>query len=356
MDITTTLPINPTTIATDTASTSTSNNATTATSSTNGKFPSVEGRDPAYFSYYAMLQHQQNMLQDTVRTSTYRSAILINGPACFQNKLILDVGAGSGILSYFAVQAGASKVYAIEASQMAEKMKKIIDVANSSDLNSLGKNSFLKNKVEVIQAKIEDSNLQIPQVDTIISEPIGVLLIHERMLESYLYARDHYLKPGGSLFPSSGTIHLAPFTDAALWSETMGKARFWEQQSFYGVDLSSLYSDAKDEMFVTLEELQDLTIPFYWQASYTGIIHGIAGWFDLYFTPPPFVIPQSGQIFMSTSPTSERTHWQQVRFLLKEPLAVNAGQTIQGWMRCVVNDMRSYTIEIEILAGDGGTG
>ncbi|CAJ0833293.1 2113_t:CDS:2 [Entrophospora sp. SA101] len=353
MDITTTLPINPTTIATDTASTSTSNNATTATSSTNGKFPSVEGRDPAYFSYYAMLQHQQNMLQDTVRTSTYRSAILINGPACFQNKLILDVGAGSGILSYFAVQAGASKVYAIEASQMAEKMKKIIDVANSSDLNSLGKNSFLKNKVEVIQAKIEDSNLQIPQVDTIISEPIGVLLIHERMLESYLYARDHYLKPGGSLFPSSGTIHLAPFTDAALWSETMGKARFWEQQSFYGVDLSSLYSDAKDEMFVTLEELQDLTIPFYWQASYTGIIHGIAGWFDLYFTPPPFVIPQSGQIFMSTSPTSERTHWQQVRFLLKEPLAVNAGQTIQGWMRCVVNDMRSYTIEIEILAGDG---
>ncbi|CAJ0638057.1 1567_t:CDS:2 [Entrophospora sp. SA101] len=342
MDITTTLPINPTTIATDTASTSTSNNATTATSSTNGKFPSVEGRDPAYFSYYAMLQHQQNMLQDTVRTSTYRSAILINGPACFQNKLILDVGAGSGILSYFAVQAGASKVYAIEASQMAEKMKKIIDVANSSDLNSLGKNSFLKNKVEVIQ------------VDTIISEPIGVLLIHERMLESYLYARDHYLKPGGSLFPSSGTIHLAPFTDAALWSETMGKARFWEQQSFYGVDLSSLYSDAKDEMFVTLEELQDLTIPFYWQASYTGIIHGIAGWFDLYFTPPPFVIPQSGQIFMSTSPTSERTHWQQVRFLLKEPLAVNAGQTIQGWMRCVVNDMRSYTIEIEILAGDGG--
>jgi len=24
----------------------------------NGKVPSTEGRDPAYFSYYAMLQHQ----------------------------------------------------------------------------------------------------------------------------------------------------------------------------------------------------------------------------------------------------------------------------------------------------------
>ena len=44
-------------------------------------------------------------------------------------------------------------------------------------------------------------------------------------------------------------IHLAPFTDAALWTDTMGKARFWEQNSFYGVDLSALYNDAKDEMF-----------------------------------------------------------------------------------------------------------
>ena len=28
------------------------------------------------------------------------------------------------------------------------------------------------------------------------SEPMGTLLVNERMLETYLYARDHYLKPG----------------------------------------------------------------------------------------------------------------------------------------------------------------
>ena len=35
------------------------------------------------------------MLQDTVRTSTYRSAILLN-TECFENKLVMDVGAGKG--------------------------------------------------------------------------------------------------------------------------------------------------------------------------------------------------------------------------------------------------------------------
>jgi type I protein arginine methyltransferase len=58
------------------------------------------------------------MLMDDVRTSHYRNAI-INNKQDFQDKIVMDVGAGSGILSLFAAQAGARKVYAIEASNMA---------------------------------------------------------------------------------------------------------------------------------------------------------------------------------------------------------------------------------------------
>lgn len=50
-----------------------------------------------------MLMHQQNMLQDYVRTGTYYAAIVENA-ADFQGKLVMDVGAGSGILSLFAAQ------------------------------------------------------------------------------------------------------------------------------------------------------------------------------------------------------------------------------------------------------------
>lgn len=58
------------------------------------------------------------MMQDYIRTATYQKAILSNIKD-FQDKIILDVGAGSGILSFFAIQAGAKKVYAVEASSMA---------------------------------------------------------------------------------------------------------------------------------------------------------------------------------------------------------------------------------------------
>lgn len=54
----------------------------------------------------------QEMLKDTVRTLSYRNAIFSNAEA-FKDKVVLDVGAGTGILSMFAVKAGAKKVYAV---------------------------------------------------------------------------------------------------------------------------------------------------------------------------------------------------------------------------------------------------
>lgn len=48
-----------------------------------------------YFQFYGYLSQQQNMMQDFVRTSTYQRAIYGNSQD-FLNKIVLDVGAGSG--------------------------------------------------------------------------------------------------------------------------------------------------------------------------------------------------------------------------------------------------------------------
>lgn len=54
----------------------------------------------------------QEMLKDTVRTKTYQSVIYQN-KFLFKDKIVLDVGAGTGILSLFCAKAGAKHVYAV---------------------------------------------------------------------------------------------------------------------------------------------------------------------------------------------------------------------------------------------------
>ena len=59
-------------------------------------------------------------------------------------KTVLDVGTGSGILAIWSAQAGARKVYAVEATKMSEHARTLVK-ANS-----------LENVVEVIEGSMED--------------------------------------------------------------------------------------------------------------------------------------------------------------------------------------------------------
>jgi len=321
--------------------------------------------EESYFAYYAQFAHQSNMLADAVRTSTYHAAITGNSHM-FKDKIVMDLGAGSGILSYFAVQAGAKRVYAVEASRMARNISKVV------------KNSpAYTDKIVVVNKKIEEAE-ELEKVDVIVSEPMGVLLVHERMIESFILSRDKYLKPGGVLFPNSGLIYLAPVSDALLWTQTQAKARFWNNKDFFGVDFSVLENDARDEYFampvvggfdpktmmadsnthfidfqtITMDRLKEFSMPIKWKMNFTGLIHCIGGWFDVSFVPPN---PEASNTFqLSTHPGLDRTHWHQIRFLLREPLAVNYGQTVTGRVSFKVNNARSYDLACE-LALDGVT-
>ena len=162
--------------------------------------------------YYAQLPNQQNMLEDSVRTGKYGQSITLN-ESDFVDKVVMDFGAGSGILSFFAARAGARKVYAIEATPMAENARTLVEANGLSD------------RIEVVQEKLED--LELPEkVDVIVSEPMGILLVHERMMEVYAQARKRWLKPGGKMFPSRGRIFFAPFTDNGLFSNCVNDTRF----------------------------------------------------------------------------------------------------------------------------------
>lgn len=50
--------------------------------------------------------------------------------ALFQDAVVLDVGCGTGILSLFAARAGAKRVIAVDASDIALKARKIVEASD----------------------------------------------------------------------------------------------------------------------------------------------------------------------------------------------------------------------------------
>jgi protein arginine N-methyltransferase 1 len=162
------------------------------------------------------------MLKDVVRTRAYQRAIEEN-PNDFKDKIVLDIGCGTGILSMFAARAGAKHVYAIENAEIALFAREII------------KRNGFEDKITVIKGKMEEITMPVPKVDIIISEWMGYFLLYESMLDSVLWARDKYLVKGGKMLPDKIHMYLAAVEDGEFKQR---KRSFWDD--VYGVDMSCL--------------------------------------------------------------------------------------------------------------------
>lgn len=52
-----------------------------------------------------------------------------------------------------------------------------------------------------------------------------------------------------ALLQALGRIHVAAFSDSLLHNELVSKALFWQQNSFYGIDMTPLHQPALDGYF-----------------------------------------------------------------------------------------------------------
>ena len=88
----------------------------------------------------------------------------------------------------------------------------------AENAKTLVKHNKLDDIIEVIHSTVEDLDAaRIGQVDILISEPLGTILVNERMIETYIIARDRFLKPSGKMFPCSAHLCIAPFYDEELY-------------------------------------------------------------------------------------------------------------------------------------------
>ena len=88
-----------------------------------------------YFDSYAHFGIHEEMLKDEVRTLTYRNALCHN-KHLVKDKVVLDIGCGTGIFCMFAVKAGVKKVIGIDCSNIIDYAKEIIKLNNGSLLCS----------------------------------------------------------------------------------------------------------------------------------------------------------------------------------------------------------------------------
>jgi protein arginine N-methyltransferase 6 len=303
------------------------------------KFISPEEDEKDYFQAYAHIGIHEEMLKDFVRTNAYKEAIFRNSDL-IQNKVVLDIGCGTAILSIFCAQAGAKKVYAIDASDIADTAIKIVAANNLSD------------KIEVHKGKLEE--IELPEkVDIIVSEWMGYFLIYEAMLKTVLYGRDKWLKPDGILLPSEARMYIALYCDEEYYES---KINFWK--NVYGVNMSPMIPLAKQFAFspptavdtiqgealisegveikrfdcktVKIKELEILRTPFKFTVSRTCDWQGFVGWFDVLF--PGRGTDPNTPVCLTTAPGAPYTHWHQTLFVFEDPIPVREGDILAGFV------------------------
>ena len=270
------------------------------------------------------LEHHRIMLADAVRNDAFQRAIqstVRNGDK------VIDVGAGSGILSFFAAQAGAGKVLALESAPVAEDARRLAELNNVEGI------------IEFVEGDAGDFSTKGP-ADVVMCEWLGVFLIAEwTIFEAFAKVRDLCLRSGGSVIPRQARLLLGPVSDEQLYFDRgLG---FWEKPC-NGFDVSpgraqqlentfTYLIDADPDSFIcepweilSLDCLTDNSDAMLFdshseiQCPRSTTCHGYVGFFEA---------DLAAEVKLDTSPFGPRTHWRQAYFPI-ESFPIRAGETL----------------------------
>lgn len=260
----------------------------------------------------------QEMLSDAVRMHAYREAI---AAVVRPGDVVVDLGAGLGILSFLAVRAGASKVYAIEQGGQIELAR------------SLAAKNGLTSRIEFIQDGSKRVTLPAP-ANVLLSETLGSFGVDENTLDFTIDARERLLEPGGRMIPHALELYLAPVE----LPEGHGRVAFWNDVA--GFDFSpaidelmsrmSLSEVAPEALLATAQSFHEVDLRTQRRVSLErkllfpierkGVLHGLAGWFE---------VALSDDVSFRTSPSDPKTHWQQAFFPFRQPISVIRGDFLE---------------------------
>lgn len=194
---------------------------------------------------------------------------------------VLELGTGTGVVAFAAIQAGARKVYAVEPNAAIEIGREI------AELNGVAGIEFIK---------AMSTNIDLPPADVLISDLRGVLPLHGLHIPSIIDARERLLRPGGAQIAQSDRLFVAPVEAEKVWRESVG---YWDDNPV-GLDMSpakwvtsnaTVHCEAQPEHLLAppaeLATIDYRTVEspnvqghFRSQIRRDGVMHGLSAWFD----------------------------------------------------------------------------
>jgi protein arginine N-methyltransferase 1 len=289
--------------------------------------------------YFSSLQIQEGMLADRVRVDAYHQAIL---KYVRQGDHVVDLGTGTGILSFFAAAKQPARLYALEHGP-------VIELARAAAAeNQIANIEFLAVNSKTFQAA--------GKIDVILHEQMGAFLFDERMVENVLDLRDRVLREGGRILPAKFEWYIEPvklietrnipfawekpvhgitFRSFKPRSKGLGVQYFCRRINAHMVD--HLLCDPEPVLRFDLETIEPDQLPrqirYTRQVKHAGRLDGYCCYFRAIFDE---------EIFFATGPSSAQTSWSLPLFRV-EAKDFAAGDTIEFSMECAnIADPASY--------------
>ena len=284
-----------------------------------------------------LLEFHRELLADTIRTDAYRSAIR---SVVSPGSVVLDLGTGTGILAFFACEAGARRVFAIEESDSAGATSMLVRHVGFSD------------RVEIIHARSTEVDLP-ERADVLVTETLGSLGFDEHILSSVIDARARLLVPDAAIIPRHLALSLAPVETTSLYA---GQVAWWDETR-YGFDLGPMRALASNRLCVADADPAGFLAPpatlididlasasssivsgtTRFDVTRGGALHGFVAWFTATLIPGVTL----------SNDTAGRTHWAQVFLPLARPVDMRAGDRIDLALKSFDGDVWEWGGVIE---------
>jgi protein arginine N-methyltransferase 1 len=264
------------------------------------------------------IEFHRRMLADRVRHEAFRAALKhAIEPG---RSTVADIGAGLGVLAFFARELGAREVWLFDPGPALSLAATVAERNGIDGLHFVPERSL----------DVADP----PEVDVVVAEVLGNFAYEEDVLETLRDAQ-RFLRPGGKLIPASITQWVAPVTTERFDRDL----RSWRDVGF-GLDWSDAERVTRNNMYVFAIEPQDVlpdaarswdSLDFSgaiasrrtgragWQPRHACRVFGFALWWDCTLAPG---------IVLSTSPHAPRTHWDQIYLPLLDPISAEPGDEI----------------------------